>query len=96
METSDFDYLLGIIEGSRLSRKKKGEVAMMLLDQSPASLALITAQVRADEDSFEVFALTALSSEKLYKQREEGKEFLTYDQSIIKDAMQQVWKVGVE
>jgi len=88
METADFEYLLSIAETSRLSSRKKRDFIFIVLTQTDEEIAAMASEVRKDEDSFEILALNVLSSGKLIKRRLDDKQFLTYDEEIIKKAMQ--------
>ena len=85
---ADFDYLLTTIESSRLPHAKKHEIALLLLDKPTQELITFADQVKAKEDSFEIFALTELSSHRSLKINQvKDEQQLTYEERMVKSAM---------
>jgi|GEM_PF-6215349 len=85
----NFEYLLDIVEGSRLPHRKKMDFMLLLMDENAEALAKVAAEVKKDEDSFEIMALNSISASRAARIASGDTQFLTYDQLIIKDAMKQ-------
>ena len=86
---ANFEYLLGIVEGSRLPHRKKMDFILMLMDETSEALAKVAAEVKKDEDSFEIMALNSISDSRAARIATGDTQFLTYDQLIIKNAMRE-------
>lgn len=88
----DFEFLLEMIEHSRLPHRKQMSFARLLLDRYESDVTKLADKIRSGATkSIEIAALTGLSGGGAGEASKSQRDmYLTYDQRIIKDATDQV------